>query len=190
MISFQIILEEQNEDLNAKLQTLNISQTSQASKQLYQTMTDIKLQNVSFIVYTYVHTCVWYRPQVISWVLTSVHTLGRGRVTCIALAFPFCVTCNQLKPHENNRVYILLACSRQQPRPRKYTSLARMFLCCMVEYSLFVVNATLFLCCSSVTDHLLSACMPRLSIETRCCIILLFLFSGKCAFFSIQERLY
>ena len=66
MISFQIILEEQNEDLNAKLQTLNLSQTSQGSKQLYQTMTDIKLQNVSFIVYTYVHTCVWYRPQVIS----------------------------------------------------------------------------------------------------------------------------
>jgi len=55
VISFQIILEEQNEDLNAKLQTLNISQTSQASKQLCQTMTDIKLQNVSFIVYTYVH---------------------------------------------------------------------------------------------------------------------------------------
>jgi len=55
VISFQIILEEQNEDLNAKLQTLNLSQTSQGSKQLYQTMTDIKLQNVSFIVYAYVY---------------------------------------------------------------------------------------------------------------------------------------
>jgi len=52
VISFQIILEGQNEDLNAKLQTLNLRQTNQASKQLYRTMTDIKLQNVSFIVYT------------------------------------------------------------------------------------------------------------------------------------------
>ena len=57
MISFQIILEEQNENLNAKLQTLNLSQTSQGSKQLYQTMTDIKLQNVSFVVYTY-YMCI------------------------------------------------------------------------------------------------------------------------------------
>lgn len=50
----------------------------------------------------------------------------------------------------------------------------------------FVCSKTLFLCCSSVTDHLLSA-MPRLSIETRCRVM--FLFSGGMRLSSIQERL-
>jgi len=68
------------------------------------------------------------------------------------------------------------------------TSLMRIFLCWMVEYGLSVVNATSFLCCSSVTDHLLSA-MPHLSIKTRCRIILLFLFSGGMCLSSIQETL-
>ena len=46
------MLKEQIKDSNTELQILNLSQTSQSSKQLYQRMTDIKLQNVSFIVYT------------------------------------------------------------------------------------------------------------------------------------------
>jgi len=57
-----------------------------------------------------------------------------------------------------------LARLRQQPRPREFISLARIFLCHTVEYGLPVVNVTLFLCFSSVTDHLLST-MPHLSIK-------------------------
>ena len=60
MISFQTKLEKQIEDLNAKLHTLNLSQTSEASKQLYQAMADIKLQNVSFIVYVYIYYIYCY----------------------------------------------------------------------------------------------------------------------------------
>jgi len=58
----------------------------------------------------------------------------------------------------------------------------------MIECGLSVANATLFLCCSSVKDHLLSA-MPCLSIETRCHVILFFLFSGGMRLSSIPERL-
>jgi len=58
----------------------------------------------------------------------------------------------------------------------------------MIKYGLSVVNVTLFLCFSSVTDHLLLA-MPHLSIETRYHVILLFLFIGGMRHSSIQERL-
>jgi len=92
-------------------------------------------------------------------VSTCKCTSSGGRVTCISFAFPFHVTCNQLQPTQNNHIYILLACSRWQPHPYKYTSLTRICLCFMVEYGLPVVNATLFLCCNSLTDHLLSV-MP------------------------------
>jgi len=113
-------------------------------------------------------------------------TSSGGRVTHILLAFPFCATCNQFQPHKNNRVYILLAHSRQQPCPHKYTPLVKIFLCCIVEYCLSVVNVILFICCSSVTDHLLSA-MPCLSIETRYCIILSFLLVVKCTFLLFKK---
>jgi len=90
--------------------------------------------------------------------------------------------------HKNNCIRILLACSRQQPCPCKYTSLTRIYLCCRVEYGLSVVNLTSFVCFSSVTYHLLSA-ISHSSIETRCHVILLFLFSGGMHLSSIQERL-
>jgi len=108
---------------------------------------------------------------------TRKWTSSGGRVTCISLVCPFCVTHNQLQPHENNCVCKLLAHSRCQSCPLEYISLARIFIYCTVEYGLSVVNVTLFLCFSSVTDHLLSA-MPHLSIKTRCHIILLSLFIG------------
>jgi len=110
-------------------------------------------------------------------VSTRKWTSSGGRVTHIPLAFPFRVTCKQLQPHENNHVCKLMARSRHLPCPHEYISLMRIFLCCTVEYSLSVVNATTFFCFSSVTDHLLSA-MPHLSIKTRYRVILFFLFIG------------
>jgi len=111
---------------------------------------------------------------------TREWTSSGGRVTCIPLTFPFRVTCKQLQLHENNHICKLMAHSRCQPRPREYIPLARIFLCFAVKYSLSVVNATSFLCFSSVTDHFLST-MPHLSIETRYHVILLYLLLVECA---------
>jgi len=118
-----------------------------------------------------------YRSQVVSRALASVPWV-EVKWPAFHSHFHFMWHASSSSPHKNNCLYILLACLRWQPRPREHTSLARICLCCMVEYSLSVVNATLFLCCSSVTDHMLSA-MPHLSIETRCRIILMFLCSGE-----------
>jgi len=117
---------------------------------------------------------------------TREWTSSGGQVTRIPLAFPFCVTHKQLQPHENNHVCKLMVCSRHQPHPHEYISLMIIFLCCMVKYSLSVVNAISFLCFSSVTDHLLSA-IPHLSIETRYHIILLFLLLVECTILLFKK---
>ena len=65
---FQITLESQLDDLNAKLQTLNVSKINE---QVYEKMTNVKLENVSIIC---MHLCMYIRLSSVK--LVTLHSMA------------------------------------------------------------------------------------------------------------------
>jgi len=108
-------------------------------------------------------------------------------VTCNSLAFPFCMTHNQ--PFKNNHVYILLACLNNSHALtstlllREFFFAARLNMACLwwMWHRSFVVVVWQIICFRPY--------MPLLSIETRCRVILLFLFKWWNAHFFYSRKI-